>query len=157
MLKRAKVSTLGNGRVVYVHGTHYEQGRQLGAAAADLTAENVRAASVLMPDVDLAAYAAMTRRNEAWVERVYPEFLEELHGLAEGSGVAYEELLHLNLNTDVAYAKASSADSGRGGWWWTWRAATRRGTFRIFSRCCAMRARLRRRWTSSVSSRVWPV
>jgi isopenicillin-N N-acyltransferase-like protein len=107
MLKRTKVSSLGNGRVVYVHGTPFEQGRQLGAAAADLIAENVRAASALVPaDVDLAAYHAMTRRNEAWVERVYPELLEELTGIAESSSVAYEALLHLNLNTDVAYAKA---------------------------------------------------
>lgn len=107
MLKRTNVSSLGNGRVVYVHGTPYEQGRQLGAAAADLIAENVRAASALVPaDVDLAAYATMTRRNEAWAAREYPELFEELHGLAEGSGLAYEDLLHLNLNTDVAYAKA---------------------------------------------------
>jgi isopenicillin-N N-acyltransferase like protein len=107
MLKHSKVSTLGNGRVVYVHGTPYEQGRQLGAATADLIAENVRAASALVPpDVDVTAYNAMTRRNEAWVQRVYPELLEELTGIAETSSIAYEDLLHLNLNTDVAYAKA---------------------------------------------------
>src|SRR5438477_284204 len=35
MLKRANASPLGNGLVVYVHGTAYEQGRQLGAATAD--------------------------------------------------------------------------------------------------------------------------
>jgi isopenicillin-N N-acyltransferase like protein len=108
MLKRANVSTLGAGRVVYVHGTPYEQGRQLGVAAADLIAENVRAASALVPDVDLAAYTALTRRNESWVGRVYPELLEEISGIAETSGVTYEDLLHLNLNTDVAYAKAYS-------------------------------------------------
>jgi isopenicillin-N N-acyltransferase-like protein len=40
------------------------------------------------------------------VSREYPELLDELHGVAEGSGVDYAELLHLNLNTDVAYARA---------------------------------------------------
>jgi isopenicillin-N N-acyltransferase-like protein len=110
MLKRTSVATLGTGRVVYVEGSVYEQGRQIGAAAADLIAENVRAASALLPDIgsgfDLAAYKALTRRNEGWVSRVYPELLDELHGIASSSGIAYEDLLHLNLNTDVAYARA---------------------------------------------------
>jgi hypothetical protein len=35
----------------------------------------------------------MTGRNEAWVSSVYPELLEELHGVAETSGVAFEDLL----------------------------------------------------------------
>ena len=110
MLKRGDVAPLGTGRVVYVHGTAYEQGRQLGEAAADLIRENVDRATELchsvLNGVDLAAYTAMTRRNERWVSRVYPELLEEVHGIAETSGIAYEELLHLNLNTDVAYARA---------------------------------------------------
>ncbi|MBV9174293.1 MAG: hypothetical protein JOZ81_29880 [Chloroflexi bacterium] len=97
---------------LHVHGTAYEQGRQLGAAAADLIRENVRQASALLPNVesgfDPGAYTAMTRRNEAWVARVYPELLEELHGIAETSGLEYFDLLHLNLNTDVAYARAYS-------------------------------------------------
>ena len=110
MLRRADVATLGTGRVVYVRGTPYQQGRQLGEAAADLIRENVQRATELCHSVaagfDLSAYTAMTRRNERWVERAYPELLEELHGVAETSGVAYEDLLHLNLNTDVAYARA---------------------------------------------------
>jgi isopenicillin-N N-acyltransferase-like protein len=48
----------------------------------------------------------MTRRNETWVSREYPELLEEIHGIADGSGIAFFDLLHLNLNTDVAYARA---------------------------------------------------
>ncbi len=110
MLKHADVARLGAGRVVYVHGTAYQQGRQLGEAAADLIHENVDRANELchtvLHGVDLAAYTAMTRRNERWVARVYPELLEEIQGIAETSGVAYEDLLHLNLNTDVAYARA---------------------------------------------------
>src|SRR5690349_15877324 len=107
MLNHTRVATLGTGRVVYVQGSVYGQGRHLGAAARDLVGESVRAASALVPDVgsgfDLAAYTAMTRRNETWVSRAYPELLEELNGIASSSGVAYEDLLHLNLNADVAY------------------------------------------------------
>ena len=93
-----------------LRGTPYEQGRQLGEAAAELIRDNVQRAAALMPrvasDFDLSAYIAMTRRNEAWVSRVYPELLDELHGVSETSGVTYDDLLHLNLNTDVAYARA---------------------------------------------------
>jgi isopenicillin-N N-acyltransferase-like protein len=113
MLKHADVSRLGAGRVVYVHGSPYKQGRQLGRAAADLIRENVDRAAELCQLIgggfDMAAYTAMTRRNERWVASVYPELLEEIHGISESSGIPYEELLHLNLNTDVAYAKAYAA------------------------------------------------
>jgi isopenicillin-N N-acyltransferase-like protein len=82
----------------------------MGAGAADLIRENVEKASELCRqlarDFDLSAYEAMTRRNERWVATVYPDLLEELHGISESSGVDYSNLLHLNLNTDVAYARA---------------------------------------------------
>jgi isopenicillin-N N-acyltransferase-like protein len=107
MLKKSDVATLGNGKVLYLRGTPYEQGRQLGAGAADLIAENVQRAQALVPTgFDLSGYTAMTRRNEAWVSRTYPELLEEIQGIADGSGIGYFDLLHLNLNTDVAYARA---------------------------------------------------
>jgi len=110
MLRKSDVATLGRGRVLYLRGTAYEQGRQLGAGAADMIRENVQRASALgrqvAADFDQSAYQAMTRRNERFVARVYPELLEEIQGIAETSGIDYVELLHLNLNTDVAYAKA---------------------------------------------------
>src|SRR5438067_7709190 len=110
MRRRTDVAPLGNGRALYVHGTPYEQGRQLGQGATDLIRENVQQANALVKriasDLDLSAYQAMTRRNETWVTREYPELLDELHGVADGSGVEYSDLLHLNINTDVAYARA---------------------------------------------------
>ncbi|HEV7663274.1 MAG TPA: C45 family peptidase [Chloroflexota bacterium] len=112
MRRKADVARLGNGAVLYLKGTPYEQGQQLGRGAADLIRDNIAAADGLVQvaqlgsDLDLSAYQAMTRRNEAWVGRVYPELLDELHGVADGSGIPYSELLHLNLNTDVAYARA---------------------------------------------------
>jgi isopenicillin-N N-acyltransferase like protein len=110
MLRKSDVATLGNGSVLYLRGTPYEQGRQLGAGAADLIAENVERAQALVQRVatgfDVSSYRAMTRRNEAWVSRNYPELLDEIHGIADGSGIDYFDLVHLNLNTDVAYARA---------------------------------------------------
>ena len=48
----------------------------------------------------------MTRRNEQWVSREFPELLDEISGVAEGANVDYEELLSMNVNTDGAYARA---------------------------------------------------
>ncbi len=105
-----RVSRLGAGKVLYLSGSPYQQGIQLGQGAADLIEGNLLEQRTVREQVtggmDLAAYHAMTRRAEKWVERVFPELLEEIHGVAEGSGLDYVELLHLNLNTDVAYARA---------------------------------------------------
>src|SRR2546423_13218029 len=107
MRKFANVGTLGRGKVLYLKGTPYEQGKQLGRGAADLIHENVRRASRLRDDVaagrDQTDYHAVTRRNEKFAGRVFPELLDELSGIAEAANVDYEELLSLNLNGHIAY------------------------------------------------------
>jgi isopenicillin-N N-acyltransferase-like protein len=94
-----------------LRGTAYQQGLQLGRAAAELIAHNIRdhqAARDARPR-DPVEYAARTRANEAWVARVFPELLDELDGIADSTGLDYLDLLDLNVNTDVAYARASGA------------------------------------------------
>ena len=65
MRRAADVAPLGHGKVLYLHGSAYEQGKQLGRGAADLIHENIRRASRLRDDVaagrDQADYAAITR------------------------------------------------------------------------------------------------
>jgi isopenicillin-N N-acyltransferase-like protein len=93
-----------------LRGAAYQQGLQLGRAAADLIARNIRdhqAARDARP-LDRAEYAARTRANEAWVARAFPELLDELEGIADSTGLEYLDLLDLNVNTDVAYARASA-------------------------------------------------
>lgn len=110
MLKAPGAARLGDGRVVYLQGTPYEQGRQLGKAVGDLVRENITAATALCDEIaaglNRAAYRAMTLRNESWVAKVFPELLDELHGIADGAEIEYADLLDLNVNTDVAYARA---------------------------------------------------
>ena len=112
MLQAPGAARLGDGRVVYLHGTPHEQGRQLGEAAGDLIRENIAEATRLCDqiaaDLNRSAYRAMTLRNEAWVAREFPELLDELHGIAAGAEMDYPDLLDLNVNTDVAYARAYS-------------------------------------------------
>jgi hypothetical protein len=40
------------------------------------------------------------------LERKVPELLDELHGIAAGAEIDHPDLLDLNVNTDVAYARA---------------------------------------------------
>ena len=51
MRRAADVAALGLGKVLYLSGSAYEQGRQLGRGAADLIRENIRRASRLRDDV----------------------------------------------------------------------------------------------------------
>lgn len=107
MRQRASVAPSARGKVLYLSGTPYEQGKQLGQGAADLIHENVARATRLRDEIaagrDQADYHAVTRRNEQWVAHVFPELLDELSGIAEGANVDYEELLSLNLNGHIAY------------------------------------------------------
>src|SRR6266536_1573221 len=107
MYRKADVAALGQGKVLYLKGTPYEQGKQLGRGAAELIHENIRRAIRYRDEVaagrDQADYHAITRKNAAWAGRVFPELLDELSGIAEGANCDYEELLSLNLNTHIAY------------------------------------------------------
>jgi len=70
MRRRAAVAPLGCGKVLYLSGSPYEQGRQLGAGAADLIRENLALTRTQRQEVvtglDRTDYEAITRRNERW-------------------------------------------------------------------------------------------
>src|SRR4051812_18690744 len=107
MRRRADVATLGDSKTLYLTGSPYEQGKQLGWGAADEIRENMRRAAKFRDEVaagrDQADYHALTRVNERWVSKVYPELLDELSGIAEGANVDYGELLSMNLNTHISH------------------------------------------------------
>jgi hypothetical protein len=107
MRRRAGVATLGDSKVLYLTGSPYEQGKQLGQGAADEIRENMWRAAEFRDQVaagrDQADYHALTRTNERWVSTVYPELLDELIGIAEGANVDYGELLSMNLNTHISH------------------------------------------------------
>jgi isopenicillin-N N-acyltransferase-like protein len=107
MRRRADVALLGDSKVLYLSGTPYQQGKQLGQGAAEEIRENMRRAIEFRDRVaaghDQADYHALTRKNERWVGTVYPELLDELSGIAEGANVDYGELLSMNLNTHISH------------------------------------------------------
>jgi isopenicillin-N N-acyltransferase like protein len=114
MLCRADVAPLGQGKVLYLSGSPYEQGRQLGQGAAELIRENLQRTRIQRQEVlsglDRTDYDAVTRKNEAWVSRVFPELLEEIAGIAEGAQVDHLELLSMNLNPQLSYVHSTAME-----------------------------------------------
>ena len=85
--------------LVEISGPPRERGRQYGEAAREPIARSVAwyseqftATAALSWDTVLAN----ARRWEPFVEAYLPEELEEMEGIAEGSGRRYEEILALN-------------------------------------------------------------
>lgn len=82
-------------RKVILSGTPYEMGRQHGEAFADLVEAAIQ---MVLPegrfaDDHKARVLAQVERN---MDRVFPEALEELHGIADGANVPYDDLLAYN-------------------------------------------------------------
>lgn len=82
-------------RKVVLSGTPYEMGRRHGEAFADLVEAAIQ---MVLPegrfaDDHKARVLAQVERN---MDRVFPEALEELHGIADGANVPYDDLLAYN-------------------------------------------------------------
>lgn len=87
--------------------SYYDCGKQIGQQAKALIQTNVQAkqsqatlakitkwASTSNGSVRLAQYVAAQKK-------AFPDYLDEIRGLADGSGVAYETLLRLNLESEL--------------------------------------------------------
>jgi len=63
---------------------------------------------------DWATVCKEARQYEAPTEDLYPAFVEELRGIADGAGVGFEDVLALNVRTEVMFAaRARDARSQR--------------------------------------------
>ncbi len=111
MRRRAEVAPLGRGKVLYLSGSPYEQGKQLGRGAADLIRENLARTRTQRQEVqsglDRTDYDAVTRQNEKWVGQEFPELLDEVAGIAEGAEVDLGALLSMNLNPHLSYVHST--------------------------------------------------
>src|SRR5260221_7160322 len=63
---------------------------------------------------DWATVCKEARQYEAPIGDLYPAFVEELSGIADGAGVGFEDVLALNVRTEVMFAaRARDARSQR--------------------------------------------
>ena len=85
--------------VVPVYGTPYEQGVQQGRALAAVIAENVKTirADFAKAKCDMERYIPFMKKNVAFLQKAHPEQIEEMGGIADGSGIPYEDILFINI------------------------------------------------------------
>jgi isopenicillin-N N-acyltransferase like protein len=98
---------------VEVRGSHVEVGRAYGEAAAEQIADAVRFYDEVM-DEGIAAIAERTGPYIDAARRSLPHLVEEMEGVAEGSGRAFEEIAVLNCLEEVyEFEACTSVASGR--------------------------------------------
>ena len=86
-------------RVAILKGTGYEQGFQHGEQLREVIWKNVGLVRQFIVDhnVDTVSYNEFNLKDEQyWINNV-PELIEEMHGIADGSGISYADILLLNL------------------------------------------------------------
>ena len=84
-------------------GPARERGRRYGEAAASRIAVSVACYGEMfaIAGMDWKQVAERARPLEAVIERAFPEALEEIDGIAAGSGISYDTLLAMNARTEL--------------------------------------------------------
>lgn len=84
--------------VVYVQGSAYQQGLEQGCQLGKDVAHNVELIHNFLrkKDIDLTFMQKVVATNIRYLEEKAPRIIEEYHGLAAGSGIAFETIALLN-------------------------------------------------------------
>ncbi len=115
--------------MVHVKGSHREIGRQIGEACRDLVQHSIENAKTLIKSgyenlqLDWDGAQIQARKYMPFAQERYPQYVEELIGMAEGANVNYHELtvvnaiegvtsdsLHLTKCTSLAANQQYTAD-----------------------------------------------
>jgi len=93
--------------IVTVSGSPYIRGQQYGSQARDRVRGSVAAYAELFQDVagwDWRRATAEAQRFLPPIEGFAPEYVEELAGIAAGAEVAREDVLAINVRTEILYS-----------------------------------------------------
>jgi predicted choloylglycine hydrolase len=85
--------------IITVKGTAYEQGVIQGKALAQVILNNVNKvkAKVITDKVGAARYEAFVEKNAGFMQKNHPDLIEEMRGIADGSGISFKDVLMLNI------------------------------------------------------------
>lgn len=99
---------------VRVEGSARERGRRYGEQAADRVRRSIAAYSEVFDHYaswDWATVIAEALRYREPIERFGASYLDEIAGIAEGADIGFEDVLALNVRTEVMFAaKARTAE-----------------------------------------------
>ena len=88
--------------LVQVEGTHLEIGRQIGESRRDQVRHSIENARVLLANaydtlqLNWEGALIQARKYLPFAEERYPQYVEEIRGIAEGAGVGFDDLVMLN-------------------------------------------------------------
>lgn len=94
--------------LVRLKGTHRDMGRQFGEACASQVKSSIENSRKLLADaydqLELTWEGAQiqARKYIPFAQERFPQFVEEMEGIAEGAGVAFEEIAVVNVMEGVA-------------------------------------------------------
>lgn len=88
-------------REITLTGTRYQIGKQAGEAAADVIHRMVRQHHKKRLCRQDDAFKSTLHRLEKNTQRIAPELLEEIHGIADGCGLSFEEIFAYNCLTEM--------------------------------------------------------
>jgi len=103
---------------VRVAGGPRERGRQYGEQARGRVRRSVEAYAEVYEDLAGLGWGevlALAGAYAAAIERFEPRYLEEMRGLAEGSGQELEAILAVNVRTEIMFAAKARQAAGRRG------------------------------------------
>jgi isopenicillin-N N-acyltransferase like protein len=92
---------------IRIKGDPRERGRQYGRLAAERVRRSVgiyRRIFAYYADWDWDKVTAHARDYKPAIEAVHPRYLEEMAGIAEGAGLAMDDILAINVRTEVMFA-----------------------------------------------------
>ena len=99
---------------VSVSGTPYERGRQYGAGLRDRVVASARLYGRTLDDLgfDSRAKTRLIKRFATEIDGFGAHYLEEMRGVADGSGVAFEDIVMINARTEVIAQARREKESG---------------------------------------------
>jgi isopenicillin-N N-acyltransferase like protein len=105
----ATLSLIEGLRVLHVAGSAYERGYQHGKLLADDIKVNVTQFIKKEREENKERIAAFSQSLSRLLSYIPEEFIEEMHGVADGSGVAYQMILQLNLFPELFHCSGITA------------------------------------------------
>lgn len=124
-------------------GTAFERGVAYGKGAKTLIEGNIDYYTQVFKaraNLPWDKACSLSKRFLPFIEKAYPEGIEEMKGIAEGSGRSFEDILTLNCRSEVLFANADActcvtalAENGQNhhvymGQTWDWFMPARKGT-----------------------------
>ena len=94
--------------IVKISGSAAECGVQYGEALKNEIIKNIGFYQKMLKEyagVEWADAQAMAKRFEAPIAEYCPDAIEEMKGIAEGAGVAYEDILTINCRSEILFAQ----------------------------------------------------